>query len=110
MAVVGAGRMPEQLTLRRALEAFLEFRVECLQRRCRYRLARAEARLHIVDGMLVAQARMDEVVSTIRASPNATAARLLGMYLKAGHVAGGAPAAQRLILHRRYPCNVGDRK
>ena len=76
MAVVGNGRMPEQLTLRAALLAFLDFRVECLQRRCRFRLAKAEARLHIVEGMLVAQERMDEVVQTIRSSKTAADARV----------------------------------
>ena len=75
MAVVGAGRMPEQLTLRKALTAFLDFRIECLERRCRHRLRKAEARLHLVDGLLVAQQRMDEVVQTIRAAKNVADAR-----------------------------------
>ena len=75
MAVVGAGRMPELLTLRRALLAFLDFRVECLQRRCRHRLRKAEARLHIVDGLLIAQERMDDIVETIRNSANVGDAR-----------------------------------
>ena len=76
MAVVSAGRMPEQLTLRAALVAFLDFRIECLERRCRTRLRKAEARLHIVDGMLIAQGRMDDVVSTIRGSANVSDARV----------------------------------
>ena len=75
MAVVGSGRMPEQLTLRSALTAFIDFRVECLERRTRHRLVKTEARLHVVDGLLVAQESMDEVVATIRAAPNATEAR-----------------------------------
>ena len=75
MAVVGKGRMPEQLTLRSALQAFIDFRVECLERRSRFRLAKAEARLHIVQGLLVAQENMDGVVEAVRAAPNSTAAR-----------------------------------
>ena len=55
MAVVGSGRLPELLTLRAALTAFLDFRIECIERRCRHRLAKAEARLHLVDGLLIAQ-------------------------------------------------------
>ena len=75
MAVVGSGRMPEQLTLRSALDAFLDFRIECLERRCKYRLGKAEDRLHLVDGLLIAQSRMDEIVSTIRSAANVADAR-----------------------------------
>ena len=75
MAVVGQGRMPEQLTLRSALNAFIDFRIDCVERRCRHRLAKAEARLHLVDGLLIAQGRMDEIVATIRASNNVSDAR-----------------------------------
>lgn len=75
MAVVGAGRMPEQLTLRSALSSFLDFRIECVERRCRFRLGKAEARLHLVDGLLIAQARMDEVVQTIRSAKDVAEAR-----------------------------------
>ena len=45
MAVLDGGRLPEQLTLRRALEQFIEFRVLTVQRRAAYELRRAEARL-----------------------------------------------------------------
>ena len=44
MAVLGGGRMPEQLTLRRALLEFIEFRVECVQRRTAFELKKAETR------------------------------------------------------------------
>ena len=66
MAVLGGGRMPEQLTLRRALLEFIEFRVECVQRRTAFELKKAETRLHLVEGLLVALARLDEVVDAIR--------------------------------------------
>lgn len=42
MAVSGLGQMPERLTLRRALTSFLEFRVECVRRRTRFLLNKAE--------------------------------------------------------------------
>lgn len=77
MAVTGDGRMPQQLTLRTALLAFLDFRVECLLRRSRHRLNKAQDRLHIVDGLLIAQSRMDEVVQTIRTAKNVSDARTL---------------------------------
>ena len=75
MAVVGAGRLPEQLTLRSALLAFLDFRIECIERRSRGRLTKTEARLHVVDGLLVAQQDMDGVVATIRAADDTAGAR-----------------------------------
>jgi len=77
MAVTGDGKMPQQLTLRAALLAFLDFRVECLLRRSRFRLRKAQERLHIVDGLLIAQSRMDEVVKTIRTAKNVSDARML---------------------------------
>ena len=77
MAVLGGGRMPEQLTLRRALLEFIEFRVECVQRRTAFELKKAEARLHLVEGLLVALARLDEVVDAIRQARGAAEARTL---------------------------------
>ena len=55
--------------------SFLDFRIECVERRCRFRLGKAEARLHLVDGLLIAQARMDEVVQTIRSAKDVAEAR-----------------------------------
>jgi DNA gyrase subunit A len=75
MAVVGAGRLPEQLTLRSALLTFIDFRIECLERRTRHRLRKAEERLHLVDGLLIAQERMDDVVASIRAAKGVSEAR-----------------------------------
>ena len=75
MAVVGSRQMPEQLTLRSALLHFINFRIETVERRCRYRLAKAEARLHLVDGLLIAQKKMTAVIKTIRAARNVTSAR-----------------------------------
>ena len=77
MAVLGGGRMPELLTLRRALLEFIEFRVECVQRRTAFELKKAETRLHLVEGLLVALARLDEVVDAIRQARGAAEARTL---------------------------------
>lgn len=70
MAVLGTGRMPEQLTLRAALVHFIDFRVICLQRRSRHRLRRTEARLHLVEGLSIAQAAMDDVIGASLAPPS----------------------------------------
>ncbi|KAF6003215.1 hypothetical protein F1559_001312 [Cyanidiococcus yangmingshanensis] len=51
------GRRPEKLTLRRALEVFLEHRVHVIQRRCRFELGKAREREHVVQGLLVGVTR-----------------------------------------------------
>lgn len=55
MAVLDNGRMPQQLTLRHALSSFIDFRIGCVQRRSAHRLAKADARLHVVEGLMLAQ-------------------------------------------------------
>ena len=77
MAVLGGGRMPELLTLRRALQEFLDFRVECVQRRCAFQLRKAETRLHLVEGLLLALGRLDAVVDAIRQARGAAEARAI---------------------------------
>ena len=77
MAVLGGGRMPELLTLRRSLLEFVDFRVECVQRRTAFELKKAETRLHLVEGLLVALSRLDEVVEAIRQAQGAAEARTL---------------------------------
>lgn len=75
MAVVGAGRLPEMLTLRSALQHFVDFRIETLRRRSRSRLAKTEARLHIVEGLLSALSQMNEVIEAIRGADSVAGAR-----------------------------------
>jgi DNA gyrase subunit A len=57
---------PRYLSLVRMLKLFIAHRREVLVRGCRFDLARAEARLHIVEGLLIALANIDEVVKVIR--------------------------------------------
>lgn len=52
--------------LKPALQAFLEHRREVLVRRSRWRLARIEARMHILDGLLIAYLNLDEVIRIVR--------------------------------------------
>ncbi|MEE3275998.1 MAG: DNA topoisomerase (ATP-hydrolyzing) [Actinomycetota bacterium] len=54
---------------------YVDHRLEVLVRRSRYRLKRAEDRLHIVEGLLTALDAIDEVVAIIRGSKDAAAAR-----------------------------------
>lgn len=74
MLALNGGR-PEQLTLRKFLTAFLDFREEVVIRRTAYELRKARDRSHILCGLAVAVSNVDEVVATIRASADAAAAR-----------------------------------
>ncbi|MCX7338828.1 MAG: DNA gyrase subunit A [Alphaproteobacteria bacterium] len=59
---------PEQLSLKRILEAFLEFREDVILRRTRYELARAREKAHVLMGFAIAVANIDEVIALIRAA------------------------------------------
>ncbi|GAB2601250.1 DNA gyrase/topoisomerase IV subunit A [Kribbella endophytica] len=66
---------PRTLGLKELLEVYLEHRSEVTRRRSEYRKKKAEDRLHIVDGLLVAILDIDEVIQIIRTSDDAAAAR-----------------------------------
>jgi len=59
---------PQRLSLREMLVCFVEHRLNVIVRRSRYELAKREARLHIVQGLLKALDIIDEVIDTIRRS------------------------------------------
>lgn len=66
---------PETLGLKQMLEVFIEHRVEVVTRRTQFRLDKAEARKHIVEGLLIALDNIDAVVKIIRASKDTSEAR-----------------------------------
>ncbi|MEM9013259.1 MAG: DNA gyrase subunit A [Pseudomonadota bacterium] len=74
MLALNAGR-PEQLTLRGFLTAFLSFREEVVARRTAHELQKARERAHVLCGLAVAVENVDEVVATIRSSPDPATAR-----------------------------------
>ncbi|MFV1876973.1 DNA gyrase subunit A [Nioella sp.] len=74
MLALNGGR-PEQLTLRRFLTSFLDFREDVVARRTAYELRKARERSHILCGLAVAVSNVDEVVATIRQSADAAEAR-----------------------------------
>jgi DNA gyrase subunit A len=67
--------VPRVLSLKEMLEQFVLHRLEVIQRRSRYELARRKARLHIVEGLLIALDHIDEVIDTIRRSRTTDTAR-----------------------------------
>jgi DNA gyrase subunit A len=66
---------PRLLSLKRALQSYVEHRKEVITRRTEHDLAKAKARAHILDGLLIALANLDEVISTIRSAPDADVAQ-----------------------------------
>jgi topoisomerase-4 subunit A len=66
MNVLNARGAPGVMGLKSLLQAFLDHRREVLIRRARHRLAKIEARLHILDGLVIAYLNLDEVIRIVR--------------------------------------------
>jgi DNA gyrase subunit A len=71
-----AGGRPQQMGLRQLLEVFLRFREQVIVRRTKKRLSVARTRGHVLVGLTIAVANIDEVVALIRAAPDPASARL----------------------------------
>ena len=63
-------RRPRQLGILKILDAYIKHQKEVITRRSEFDLKHAQARLHIVEGLIKAISILDEVVATIRASKN----------------------------------------
>jgi DNA gyrase subunit A len=66
---------PKLLSLKELLDAFLRHRREVVTRRTLYDLRKARERAHVLEGLMVALANLDEVIALIRRSPSPTEAR-----------------------------------
>lgn len=66
---------PRLLTLKRALQLYLEHRQNVITRRSEYELEKAKNRAHILDGLLIALNNLDAVIKTIRESDDADIAK-----------------------------------
>lgn len=69
------GNRPQLLTLKELLAEFLRHRVNVIRRRTEYLLGEARKRKHTVEGLLIAQIDIDQVISTIRNSPSRAEAK-----------------------------------
>jgi DNA gyrase subunit A len=74
-AVALVDGQPRTLGLKQLLEVFLEHRYDVVRRRSEFRRTKAQDRLHLVEGLLVAILDIDEVIQLIRSSDNAEQAR-----------------------------------
>lgn len=66
---------PRLLSLRRALHIYIDHRQEVITRRSQFELDKARARSHILEGLLIALANLDEVIRIIRESSDADVAK-----------------------------------
>ncbi len=66
---------PRLLSLKRALQIYIEHRREVIVRRSEYEIEKARARAHILEGLLIALANLDDVIQTIRQAPDADTAK-----------------------------------
>jgi len=67
--------VPRTLNLGEVIEHYISHQIEVIVRRTRFRLNKAEQRLHIVEGLIIALDHIDEIVALIRAAADAGAAR-----------------------------------
>jgi DNA gyrase subunit A len=74
MLALDAGQ-PRLFGLKDALQTFIRFREDVILRRARHDLAKARDRAHLLVGLAIAVANIDEVIRLVRASPDAAAAR-----------------------------------
>ncbi len=74
MLALNGGR-PELLDLKRMIACFVDFREEVITRRTRFLLDKARDRAHVLIGLVIAVANIDEVIKLIRAAPEPAVAR-----------------------------------
>ena len=68
LALVENQRQPKILSLRHIIDEYLKFQEEIIIRRTRFDLKKAQERAHLLEGLLVAQDNIDEVIRIIRSS------------------------------------------
>ena len=77
LALTDNQKQPKILSLRRILDEYLTFQEDLIVRRTRYDLRKAQERAHLLEGLLIAQDNIDEVIRIIRASYNDAKERLM---------------------------------
>src|SRR3989338_3267592 len=69
------GKTPKTLSLKSILQEFIEHRIEIITRRCKFELGKAEARVHILEGLLIALESIDAIIKLIRAAEDTDTAK-----------------------------------
>ncbi len=77
LALVDDQKQPKILSLRQILDEYLTFQIDVLTRRTQYDLRKAQERAHLLQGLLIAQDNIDEVIHIIRTSYDDAKQRLM---------------------------------
>ncbi len=99
------GGRPEQLNLKDLIRAFTEFREEVIGRRTKYLLTKARERAHVLVGLAIAVANIEEVIALIRTAPDPATAR--AQLLARDWPAGDVAALVELIADPRHKVTGG---
>lgn len=100
---------PQTLGLKPILEAFLRHRREVVTRRTIFELRKARERAHLLEGLGIALANLDEMITLIKTSPNPAEAKakMLARTWQAGIVAQMLSASHEATRPDNLPANVG---
>ena len=77
LALVDDQKQPKILSLRQIIDEYLNFQMEVLKRRTEYDLRKARERAHLLEGLLIAQDNIDEVIRIIRSAYDDAKLRLM---------------------------------
>ena len=80
LALVNNQTQPKILSLRHMLDEYLAFQEEIITRRTQYDLKKALERQHVLEGLLIAEENIDEVIKTIRESYDDAKERLMAKF------------------------------
>lgn len=94
---------PEMMNLKQLLEAFIDFREEVVTRRTKYLLKKARERAHVLIGLAIAVANIDEMIALIRNAPDPATART--ELMAKDWPAQSVDALIRLVDDPEYPIN-----
>lgn len=95
---------PEMMNLKQLLEAFIDFREEVVTRRTKYLLRKARERAHVLIGLAIAVANIDEIIALIRKAPDPATAR--AQLMEKSWPANSVEALIRLVDDPEYPINA----
>ncbi len=80
LALVDDQKQPRILNLRQILDEYLAFQMEVLTRRTQYDLRKAQERAHLLEGLLIAQDNIDEVIAIIRSAYDDAREKLMARF------------------------------
>ena len=80
LALVDDQKQPKILSLRHMIDEYLAFQEDLILRRTRFDLRKAQERAHLLEGLLIAQDHIDEVIKTIREAYDDAKERLMARF------------------------------